>query len=50
MELRDTVDVKPDPTFEKASGVVGGNYTVDVKPDRTVENECGIGKVNDIYY
>jgi hypothetical protein len=48
MELRDTVDVEPDPTFEKESGVGGGNDTVDVEPDRTVENECGIGKVNDI--
>ncbi len=50
MELRDTVDVEPDPTFEKESGVGGGNDTVDVEPDPTVENECGIGKVNDIYY
>jgi hypothetical protein len=50
MELRDTVDVEPEPTFEKASGVGGGNDTGDVEPDRTVENECGIGKVNDIYY
>jgi hypothetical protein len=48
MELRDTVDIEPDPTFEKESGVRGGNDTVDVEPDRTVENECGIGKVNDI--
>ena len=48
MELRDTVDVEPDPTFEKESGVGGGNDTVDVEPDRTVENECGIGKVNGI--
>ena len=48
MELCDTVDVKPDPTFEKESGVGRGNDTVDVEPDRTVEKECGIGKVNDI--
>ena len=48
MELRDTVDIEPDPTVEKESGVGRGNDTVDVEPDRTVEKECGIGKVNDI--
>jgi len=48
MELRDTVDVEPDPTVEKESGVRKGNDTVDVKPDPTVEKESGIGKVNDI--
>jgi len=48
MELRDTVDVKPDPTVEKESGVGGGNHNVEVEPDRTVENECGMGKVNEI--
>jgi hypothetical protein len=48
MELRDTVDVEPDPTVEKESGVGKGNDTVDVKPDPTVEKESEIGKVNDI--
>jgi hypothetical protein len=48
MELRDTVDVEPDPTVEKESGVGGGNHNVEVEPDRTVENECGMGKVNEI--
>ena len=37
MELRDTGDVEPDPTFEKASAVGGGNENV------------GVGKVNDYY-
>ena len=45
MELRDTVDVEPDPTVEKESGVGKGNDTVDVEPD---PKERGIGKVNDI--
>jgi len=48
MELHDTVDIEPDPTVEKESGVGKGNDTVDVKPDPTVEKESGIGKVNDI--
>jgi hypothetical protein len=48
MELRDTVDVEPDPTVEKESGVGGGNHNVEVEPDQTVENECGMGKVNEI--
>jgi len=48
MELRDTVDVEPDPTVEKESGVGGGNHNVEVEPDPTVENECGMGKVNEI--
>jgi len=37
MELRDTGDVEAHPSFEKASGVGGGNDTV------------GVGKVNDNY-
>ena len=48
MELRDTVDIEPDPTVEKESGVGKGNDTVDVEPDPTVEKESRIGKVNDI--
>jgi hypothetical protein len=48
MELRDTVDVEPDPTVEKESGVGKGNDMVDVEPDPTVEKESGIGKVNEI--
>jgi hypothetical protein len=48
MELHDTVDIEPDPTVEKESGVGKGNDTVDVKPDPTVEKESGIGKVNEI--
>jgi hypothetical protein len=48
MELHDTVDIEPDPTVEKESGVGKGNDTVDVKPDPTVEKESGIRKVNDI--
>ena len=48
MELHHTVDIEPDPTVEKESGVGKGNDTVDVEPDRTVEKESGIGKVNDI--
>jgi hypothetical protein len=48
MELHDTVDIEPDPTVEKESGVGKGNDTVDVEPDPTVEKESGIGKVNDI--
>jgi hypothetical protein len=42
------VDIEPDPTVEKESGVGKGNDTVDVEPDPTVEKESGIGKVNDI--
>jgi hypothetical protein len=45
MELCDTVDIEPDPTVEKESGVGKGNDTVDVEPD---PKERGIGKVNDI--